>query len=105
MKTKVDIWVFAHWLGMADPVLMGALSAQQTKTRRSFSFSYERSWLRSSARMLFDPEIQWYTGPQHPGEKLNFGAFLDSMPDTWGRTLMKRRAAAVDKARGAGLRE
>jgi serine/threonine-protein kinase HipA len=55
--------------------------------------------------MLFDPEIQWYTGPQHPGEKLNFGAFLDSMPDTWGRTLMKRRAAAVDKARGAGLRE
>jgi len=85
---------------MTDPELIGVLSAQQTKTRKSFSFSYERSWLRSSAQMLLDPDIQWYTGPQHPGDKQNFGAFLDSMPDTWGRTLMKRRAALEAKVSG-----
>ncbi|WP_333667300.1 type II toxin-antitoxin system HipA family toxin, partial [Flavobacterium sp.] len=40
-----------------------------------------------------DPDIQLYGGPQYPNQKENFGIFLDSMPDTWGRTLMKRRAA------------
>ena len=43
--------------------------------------------------MLLDPDIQFYRGPQFPNNKENFGIFLDSMPDTWGRTLMKRRAA------------
>ena len=46
---------------------------------------------------LLDPDIGWYAGLQFPGDKENFGIFLDSMPDTWGRTLMKRRA--VQKAR------
>jgi serine/threonine-protein kinase HipA len=104
MTSKTDIWVYADWLGMTDPELIGVLTVQQTKTRKSFSFSYERSWLRSSAQMLLDPDIQWYTGPQHPGEKQNFGAFLDSMPDTWGRTLMKRRAAADAKVSGTPAR-
>ena len=104
MTSKTDIWVYAHWLGMSDPKLIGVLSAQQTKTRKSFSFSYERAWLHSSAQMLLDPDIQWYTGPQHPVEKQNFGAFLDSMPDTWGRTLMKRRAAADAKVSGIHAR-
>ena len=43
--------------------------------------------------MLLDPDIQFYSGPQYPNNKENFGVFFDSMPDTWGRTLMKRRAA------------
>lgn len=43
--------------------------------------------------MLLDPDIAWYTGPQYPTGKENFGVFLDSMPDMWGKTLMKRRAA------------
>lgn len=33
-----------------------------------------------------------------PGK--NFGVFLDSMPDTWGRTLMKRRAAINARQEG-----
>ncbi len=38
--------------------------------------------------------------PQYPNAKENFGVFMDSMPDTWGRTIMKRRAAQLDKEAG-----
>ncbi len=41
--------------------------------------------------MLLDPDLGWYSGLQYPNEKENFGVFLDSMPDSWGRTLMQRR--------------
>jgi serine/threonine-protein kinase HipA len=41
--------------------------------------------------MLLDPDLGWYSGPQYPNNKDNFGIFLDSMPDSWGRTLMQRR--------------
>jgi serine/threonine-protein kinase HipA len=33
----------------------------------------------------------------HNTKQENFGIFLDSMPDTWGRTLMKRRSATARK--------
>ncbi|WP_408625633.1 type II toxin-antitoxin system HipA family toxin [Cyclonatronum proteinivorum] len=45
---------------------------------------------------MLDPDLQWYSGPQYPLESNpNFGLFLDSMPDTWGRTLMKKREAIL----------
>jgi hypothetical protein len=43
--------------------------------------------------MLLDPDIAWFGGAQYPNQKENFDVFLDSMSDTWGRTLMKRRAS------------
>ena len=94
---KTDIFVYAHWQGMPDPKLLGILSAHQGKGRKSFSFEYDREYLKSKERFLLDPDIGWYAGSQFPGDKENFGIFLDSMPDTWGRTLMKRRA--VQQAR------
>ena len=30
-NTKTDILVFAHWVGMKEPKLIGVLSAQQAK--------------------------------------------------------------------------
>ena len=50
--------------------------------------------------MLLDPDITWYTGPQYSNGKENFGVFLDSMPDTWGRKLMRRRATQKAKEEG-----
>lgn len=94
---KTTIFVYAHWMGMKTPQLIGMLSAHQGKGRKSFSFEYEKEWLKSGKSFLLDPDIQLYTGPQFPNEKENFGVFLDSMPDTWGRTLMKRRAAIFAK--------
>jgi serine/threonine-protein kinase HipA len=97
MSVKTDITVYAHWQGMAEPKTIGLLSAQQAKGRKSFSFAYEPSWIASNEQLLLDPDIAWFTGPQYPSDKGNFGVFLDSMPDTWGRTLMKRRAAQKAK--------
>ena len=97
---KTDIFVYAHWKGLNDPQLIGILSAHQGKGRKSFSFEYEKEWLKSNHSFLLDPDIQLFSGPQFPAEKENFGIFLDSMPDTWGRTLMKRRANQLAKEQG-----
>ena len=92
MADKTDILVYADWKGMNGPRLIGTLAAQQAKGRKGFSFSYEKNWITSTEQLLLDPDITWFGGPQYPIGKENFGIFLDSMPDTWGRTLMKRRA-------------
>jgi len=100
MADKTDIWVYADWKGMISPKCIGILSAQQAKGRKAFGFSYDADWVSSQEQLLLDPDIAWYSGQQYPNGKENFGVFLDSMPDTWGRTLMKRRAALNAKEQG-----
>jgi serine/threonine-protein kinase HipA len=46
-------------------------------------------------KLLLDADITFFSGVQYPSQKENFGIFMDSMPDTWGRTLMKRKAAQL----------
>jgi len=99
-QNKTDIYVYAHWQGMPEPQIIGILSAHQAKGKKAFSFEYDKHWLKSGNQFLLDPDIQLYSGPQYPNQKENFGIFLDSMPDTWGRTLMKRRAAQIAKEKG-----
>lgn len=95
MTAKTDIWVYAHWQGMEAPLCIGVLTAQQAKGKKAFSFAYDNNWLNTKAQLVLDPDIDWFSGQQYPNGKENFGVFLDSMPDTWGRTLMKRRAAQL----------
>ena len=98
-QSTTDIYVYAHWQEMKGPKLIGVLSAQQAKGKKAFSFEYDRNWLKTEQKFLLDPDIQLYGGPQYPNQKENFGIFLDSMPDTWGRTLMKRREAQLARDR------
>ncbi|MGH2643072.1 MAG: type II toxin-antitoxin system HipA family toxin [Chitinophagaceae bacterium] len=91
--SKTDILVYAHWKGIHFPERIGILTAQQVKTRKAFSFTYDTAWMVSHKGLLLDPDIMPFAGAQFPVKKENFGIFLDAMPDTWGRTLMKRRAA------------
>ncbi len=100
MAVKTDIWVYAHWQGMEDPLCIGVLTAQQAKSKKAFSFAYDKEWINTKAQLVLDPDIDWFAGPQYPKGKENFGVFLDSMPDTWGRTLMKRRAAQQARENG-----
>lgn len=78
---------------MPEPKLMGVLSAHHAKGKKAFSFEYDKAWIKSEQQLQIDPDIQFYSGAQFPNQKENFGIFLDSMPDSWGRTLMKRRVA------------
>ena len=100
MSSFTEIFVYAHWKGMNNPELIGSLFAHQSKGKKVFSFEYDKNWLNSKYQFLFDPEIQFFGGPQFSNQKENFGVFLDSLPDTWGRTLMKRRAFLNAKKSG-----
>lgn len=101
---KTDIYIYAHWKGMQEPQLIGVLSALHAKGKKAFSFEYNKDWLKSKKKLVLDPDIQFYNGPQYPNNKENFGVFLDSMPDTWGRTLMKRKRAQLASETGERAR-
>lgn len=91
-----QIYVYADWKGMYVPRLMGVLRAEQVRGNEVFSFEYDKSWLDSAERHLLDPDLIHYSGPQYTTEeKENFGIFLDSSPDRWGRVLMLRREAVM----------
>jgi len=97
---KTTVFVYAHWAGMIRPKHIGVLHAQQAKGKKAFSFEYASDWLNSKEQIILDPDISWFSGPQYPNNKTNFGIFMDSMPDTWGRNLMMRRAALWSKVNG-----
>lgn len=71
---------------------MGYPGCQTIRGREVFSFQYEQAWLNHPEALSFDPELQLVTGPQYPRhDRGNFGIFLDSAPDRWGRIVMQRR--------------
>ena len=47
---KTDIWVYAHWLGMKTPKMVGILSAHQAKGKKAFGFEYARDWMEAAFR-------------------------------------------------------
>ena len=104
MSSKTDIYVYADWTEMPEPKAIGMLSAQQAKGKKAFSFEYHSAWITSKEQRLLDPDIEWYAGPQYPKGKENFGVFMDSMPDTWGKKLMIRREAQIAKEEGRSAR-
>lgn len=98
-QIKKQILVYADWHGLEHiPKLLGHLSSTQAKGRETFSFEYSEEWIKSGFSQMLDPDLQLYSGAFYPrDEKPNFGIFLDSSPDRWGRVLMQRRERAIAK--------
>jgi len=95
-NNKRTIRVYAHWLGMEFPLFMGMLHSDRLKGKEIFSFEYNDDWLQNGPAQLLDPNLQLYSGLHYLNEdQANFGIFLDSSPDRWGRILMRRREAAL----------
>jgi serine/threonine-protein kinase HipA len=87
-----QIMIYADWKGLASVQRMGVLRVEQTRGEEVFSFEYDKNWLNSAYIQELDPDLKLYSGPQHlQDDKPNFGLFLDSSPDRWGRMLMQRR--------------
>ena len=87
-----SIYIYFDDAYTAEPQLIGVLSAQLLRGKEVFSFEFADSWLRDARCKLLDPDLQLYTGRQYlPDNKSNFGLFLDSSPDRWGRVLLDRR--------------
>ena len=104
-QTQKTIQICAHWQGMAQPIVMGTLYAALSRGREVFSFEYDHAWLKSSHAQVLDPDLGLFSGPQYArGERDNFGLFLDSCPDRWGRVLMQRREAQLAKAEDRDVR-
>ena len=102
-----EIFVYADLRGA--PMLVGRLWNRQRRDRESATFEYEKSWLARADRFSLEPALQLGPGPFHaPAGKPLFGAIGDSVPDRWGRVLMRRaekRRAEREKQAPRTLRE
>ena len=66
---------------------------------------YDKTWLQSPHLQELDPDLRLFPGPQYAREGIdNFGIFLDSSPDRWGRVLMQRREAQQAQADARDVR-
>lgn len=95
------VLVFGDWIDLGGITQIGELSSEMVRGKEIFSFEYSEEWLRSPQSQRLDPDLQLYSGPQYLNDgKPNFGLFLDSSPDRWGRVLMKRREAIIARQEG-----
>ena len=90
-EDALEVWLDSE-LGPA--CMVGTLFHDRGQIR----FHYERGWLRDARAFALDPDLSLDDAPFFPKPELgNFGIFLDSSPDRWGQTLMKRREALLAK--------
>ncbi|MEZ8990177.1 type II toxin-antitoxin system HipA family toxin [Vibrio breoganii] len=96
----MEIYVYADWLEMQKPMLVGLLRSSVIRGKEHFSFKYSEEWLASEYVLQIDPGLELYIGEQHAEADRNFKVFLDSCPDRWGRLLMQRREAVMARNEG-----
>ncbi len=93
-RRTVEVW--ADWHGLPRATRIGVLHATPSRGKEIFSFEYDRGWLDAGHAKSLDPALQLVRGPQYvAADRENFGVFLDSSPDRWGRVLMQRREAQL----------
>lgn len=98
-----DVQVYVSRLGV--DVLAGTLHTHRRRTAESATFSYAPSYVADPAAYALDPALPLGGGTHHTRVgQLLFGAFTDCAPDRWGRTLVKRREAALARAEGRASR-
>jgi serine/threonine-protein kinase HipA len=90
-QNALEVWLDCD---LQPPCLVGTLSHDRGHIR----FHYNRDWLKNPRAFAVDPDLSLDEHPFFPKPELgNFGIFLDSSPDRWGQTLMKRREALQAK--------
>ncbi len=95
-RSRERAWIHLDASELGPPTLIGVLTREQVRGHAVLSFEYEREWLHDGRAFVLDPRLALYEGPQHPVESAGqFGIFLDSAPDRWGRLLMERREAMI----------
>ena len=84
-----------------QPVFMGSLYVNVIKGGESYSFEYDKEWLKKTGLQLtLDPELMPFSGRQYPSGKDIFGLFADASPDRWGRVLMNKRERILAEKEG-----
>ena len=94
-----DVLVHAGLAG--QDVLAGRLYSHRRRGTESASFVYDDQYLAHPEAYPLDPALPLVRGTlQTPIGQPLFGAFADSSPDRWGRTLIKRAEQARAKEAG-----
>jgi len=92
MAQQKSIFVYMDWADSDNAVFMGVLHSEVLRGKEVFSFANDSEWLKNKQFRALDPDLAEFIGKQYlPTDKSNFGLFLDSSPDRWGRVLMRRR--------------
>ena len=98
MNESLEVWLDCD---LCPIQRLGTLAHDRGQVR----FHYDKAWLtQQDIAFAIDPQLTLDAGPFFPKpEAGNFGVFLDSSPDRWGQTLMRRREAlqAKDEQRTA----
>lgn len=88
-REQVSIHVDSSPLGLNRAV--GTLSRERAGAKSVIAFAYDPAWVAARGAFPLDPALPLYGGEQYPPALP--GAFADSAPDRWGRTLLERREA------------
>ena len=92
----VEVHLEAAELG--PPRRIGVLARRRSRGHAALSFEYDAAWLEDGLAFTLDPALALYAGEQYAAQDApQFGIFLDSAPDRWGRLLMERREALYAK--------
>ena len=84
--------VFVHADLDGVPHLVGRLWGRVRKNKEGATFEYNDAWLQHPNRFSLEPALKLGPGPFHTSADMPmFGAIGDSVPDRWGRALMRRR--------------
>lgn len=92
MSDELEVWLDCDLCPMQR---LGTLAHDRGQVR----FRYDTTWLaQQDLAFAIDPQLSLDAGAFFPKpEAGNFGIFLDSSPDRWGQTLMRRREALQAK--------
>lgn len=88
-----------------EDVLTGRLYAHRRRGVESASFAYDDQYLARPDAYALDPALPLVRGTlQTPHGRALFGAFTDTSPDRWGRTLLQRAERIRSKEAGDAAR-
>ena len=98
-----DIEVCLDLRGRCRPV--GIMRRHAARGAARVTFAYAEDWTSSAVGYAIDPALPLGPGTFRPaaGHAI-FGAIGDSAPDSWGRTLMRRRERRTAEREGRAVR-
>ncbi len=98
-----DVEVFLDWQGLCRRI--GSMRWQGSRGRQSVTFEYDLEWIRDALNFSLDSSLPVGPGTFRPpaGQEM-FGTLGDSAPDTWGRTLMRRKERRAAEREGRAVR-
>lgn len=99
-KSNKTIYVYDAF-SEAEPVLIGQLYVQLIRGNESYSFEFDRDWIKNLLSSELDPELQPFLGRQFPSGNVIYGVFADASPDRWGRALINKKEPFYEMALSA----